>query len=48
MDKSVFKKTGEELQMYFYFKKRGFAVPNKKGKGSYNRNSFKRGKFCEA
>lgn len=28
----------EELEMYIYFKKRGFAIPNKKGKGSYKRN----------
>ena len=31
------KKTGEELQMYFHFKKRGGAPAPKKGKGSYNR-----------
>lgn len=37
IDKRVFKKTPEELQMYMYFKKRGFRIENKKGKGSYSR-----------
>lgn len=37
------KKTGEELQNFFHFKKRGGAVPAKKGKGArYNRNKEKR------
>ena len=36
------KMTAEEFQMYLYFKKRGGAVPSKKGKGSYNRNKSKR------
>lgn len=31
------KMDSEELQMYLHFKKRGFKVPSKKGKGSYNR-----------
>lgn len=35
------KMSPEELQMYMHFKKRGFFVPPKKGKGSYDR---KRGK----
>ncbi len=35
------KMNAEELQMYMHFKKRGFSVPPKKGKGSYDR---KRGK----
>lgn len=47
MDKRVNKKTGEELQMYLYFRKRSFKVPSKKGKGSYNRNDFKRGRDGE-
>ena len=34
------KKTGEELQMYFHFKKRGGAPAPKKGKGSYNRKKI--------
>jgi hypothetical protein len=37
IDKRIFKKSPEELQLYMYFKKRGFAVENKKGKGSYER-----------
>lgn len=43
MDKRENKKTGEELQQYLAFKRRGGKVPSKKGKGSYNRNSFKKG-----
>lgn len=35
--KEVFKKTGEELQLYLHFKKRNFAIPPKKGKGSFDR-----------
>lgn len=37
IDKRIFKKTGEELQQYLAFKKRGSIVQNKKGKGSYKR-----------
>ena len=37
MDKRMFKKTGENLQRYFMFKKRGFARLGKKGKGTYKR-----------
>ena len=37
VDKRMFKKEGEELQLYFHFKKRGFVKKNKKGKGSYKR-----------
>ena len=36
-DKQMFKKSPEELQLYLYFKKRGFRIENKKGKGSYER-----------
>lgn len=43
MDKRVNKKTGEELQQYLAFRKRGGKVPAKKGKGSYDRKKFKRG-----
>ena len=32
----------EELQIYLHFKKRGFNVPSKKGKGSYNRKKLER------
>ena len=42
-DRRIFKKSGEELQEYLAFKKRGSRVENKKGKGSYNRRKFKRG-----
>jgi stalled ribosome alternative rescue factor ArfA len=37
IDKRVFKKSPEELQLYMYFKKRDFKIENKKGKGSYKR-----------
>lgn len=35
--KEYLKKTPEELQEYLKFKKRGFKLKNKKGKGSYQR-----------
>lgn len=41
MNKSIFKKSKEELREYLQFKRRGFIVKNKKGKGSYNRQKFK-------
>ena len=34
----------EELQEYRKFKRRGFIIPNKKGKGSYSRKQKHRGK----
>jgi hypothetical protein len=37
IDKRIFKKSPEELQFYMYFKKRGFKINNKKGRGSYKR-----------
>ena len=43
VDRRMFKKEGEELQQYLHFRKRGSRVENKKGKGSYNRQKFKRG-----
>lgn len=43
MDKRVNKKTGEELQQYLAFKRKGFKVPAKKGKGSYDRRKFNKG-----
>lgn len=43
IDKRANKKTGEELQQYLQFQRRGFKVPAKKGKGSYNRAQFKKG-----
>lgn len=39
VDKRIFKKSAEELQLYIHFKKRGFAIGNKKGKGAYKRRS---------
>lgn len=37
MDKSMFKKKGEELQAYLQIMKQHHVVPAKKGKGSYRR-----------
>lgn len=37
------KMDSEELQMYLHFRKRGYSVPAKKGKGSYDRKKFKKG-----
>ena len=37
--KRMFKKSPEELEQYFAFKRRGSKVPSKKGKGSYKRKS---------
>lgn len=41
MNKNINKKTGEELQQFLAFRKRTYSVPQKKGKGSYNRQKFK-------
>lgn len=42
MNKQILKKSPEELQEYLKFKKRGFVVPPKKGRGSYKRkNKYK-------
>lgn len=43
MNKEIFKKTGEELQEFLAFRKRGSRIKNKKGKGSYSRQDFKKG-----
>ena len=43
MDKQVFKKTGEELQQFLEFRKKGYYLKKKKGKGSYDRAKFKKG-----
>ena len=43
LGKRAYKKTGEELQQYLHFHKRGSVKENSKGKGSYNRQKFKRG-----
>ena len=42
MIKEERKKTGEELQGLMHFRKRGYWLKNKKGKGSYNRADFKK------
>lgn len=48
MDKRLFKKSPEELHMYLHFKKRGFKIENKKGKGSYKRKvKHKRREYSE-
>ena len=39
MDKKIFKKSPEELQEYFKFKRRGYSIPPKKGKGSFKRKN---------
>lgn len=44
MNKEIMKKTGEELQEYLAFRRRGSKIQNKKGKGSYNRQEFKKEK----
>lgn len=36
-NKRIFKKTGDELQAYLAFKRRGSKIENRKGKGSYTR-----------
>lgn len=36
-NKEHLKKSGQELQEYLAFRRRGFTVPSKKGKGSYKR-----------
>lgn len=43
MNKQFLKKSGEELQDFLMFRQRGTKVKNKKGKGSYNRQNFKKG-----
>ena len=45
MDKRMFKKSPEELQMYMHFKKRHGMSKIKKGKGSYSRKQKHREKF---
>lgn len=41
MDKQILKKSDEELQEYLQFRRRGWWVNNKKGKGSYKRSKLK-------
>ena len=42
MNKKINKKEDEELQEFLMFRRRGYYVKSKKGKGSYNRNKFKK------
>lgn len=37
LDKRIFKRSPDELEEYLAFKRRGFKINNKKGKGSYKR-----------
>ena len=37
-DKRMNKKTGEELQQYLAWRRKGGKIPAKKGKGSYKRD----------
>ena len=46
MSKEERKKTGEELQGFLAFRKRGYWLKNKKGKASYNRAQFKQMADC--
>lgn len=39
LDKSLFKMTSEELQVWLHFRKAGSRIENRKGKGSYKRKS---------
>lgn len=43
MNKQIFKMKPEELQLFLHFKKRGFKIENKKGKGSFKRHSKHKG-----
>jgi hypothetical protein len=43
LDRRVFKKEGEDLQQWLIFTRRGSKAKAKKGKGSYNRQEFKKG-----
>ena len=43
MDKRIFKKSPEELQLFLHFRKRSFKINNKKGKGSFKRKPKHRG-----
>lgn len=45
MDRREFKKSPEELQAYLQFKRKGYSVPPKKGKGSFKRKEKYKNKF---
>ena len=42
MDNRVFKKDSEEFEDYMQFRRRGYYVKSKKGKGSYDRKNQNR------
>lgn len=43
MDKRINKMGKETLEQFMAFRKRGYYLKNKKGKGSYDRKKFKQG-----
>lgn len=47
--KNNLKKDKDELQEYLQFRRRGFSVPSKKGRGSYSRKQkHKKNEYVEA
>ena len=42
MDNRIFKKSPDELEEYMQFRRRGYYVKSKKGKGSYDRKNQNR------
>jgi stalled ribosome alternative rescue factor ArfA len=43
MDKRINKMDKETLEQFMAFRKRGYYLKSKKGKGSYDRKKFKQG-----
>ena len=43
MKKEAYKTNPEELRRFMIFQRRHGIVPNKKGRGSYDRKNFKKG-----
>lgn len=43
MNKKINKKEGEELYEFLRFRNRSYFIKSKKGRGSYDRNKFKKG-----
>lgn len=41
MNKKIYKRSKEELQDYLMFKRKGYSVKPKKGKGSFKRKRYK-------
>ena len=46
-DKSMFKMTKEELENWLHFRKAGFKIENRKGKGSYKRKPKHKNNIAE-